>query len=40
MIKTPDGISPICYDINVEFQDLSKLHHVYLTHFNGCEYIE
>lgn len=34
------GVSPISYDVNVDFYDLNKIQYVYLTFYDGCDYVE
>lgn len=40
LIKTSHGSSPIAYDINVNFFDLNKLQYVYLTYYDGYDFVE
>jgi len=38
--KLIHGSSPIAYDVFVQFIDLNKLQYVYLTYFDGFDYLE
>lgn len=39
-IITVNEVSPICYSVKVEFTDIEKLQYIFLTFFDGYDYLE